>query len=99
MIVRGMVTQQARIQPWRPQNQHFVRVFAVSAPQTATKVVTNPFSQLFNMRTRVVAVILLGLLEIKCMGLWPSSAMLVALKLLEPKWLRMGSVGPKQYDT
>ena len=28
-----------------------------------------------------------------------ASAMLVALKLLEPKWLWMGSVGPKQYDT
>ena len=38
-----------------------------------------------------VTVIPVGLLEIKWMGLWPSSEMLVALKLPESKWLWMGT--------
>ena len=38
-----------------------------------------------------VAVIPVRLLEIKWMGLWPSSAIMVALKLPEPKWLWMGT--------
>ena len=37
-----------------------------------------------------VAVTPVGLLEIKWMGLWPSSAMLVALKVIESKRLWMG---------
>ena len=34
-----------------------------------------------------VAVTPMALLEVKWMGLWPSSAMLVALKVVESKWL------------
>ena len=37
-----------------------------------------------------VAVTPVGLLEIKWMGMWPSSAMLMALKLPGSKWLLMG---------